>query len=884
MRGVRRVFRLPLFRRGDVNRAVDEELTFHLSMREARLRASGLAGEEAARAARARFGDLKAIRQECLRESDGLARKDRALMLIDDLRKDAHFAIRSLVRAKGFAAAIILTLALGIGANTTIFSIINAVVLHPVRGVVQPDLLFELSDVQSYPEFRDLTQRLSNLPLAASSERRIALGRGAEAEHTTGALVTGNYFDVLGVKPALGRLLQRSDDVAGAAPVAVLTHEYWTRALGGEASIIGRTVTVNGAPVTVVGVAPADFRGMHLGVVPAIWVTVHAWPLITPSTQRSARIEERGWGWLQVVGRRTPDVSLEQIHSIVATVMSTLSEDGRDAVLSRSKPRPAQAAALPSNARDGVVRFVVVLAGVVILVLLTACANIAGLMLSRATFREREIGVRIALGAGRFRLVRQLLTESIVLSLAGGVAGLGVFALARAVLARTTLPGGISGSSIPLALNGELLAFAVAIAVVTGVMFGLLPAVQGTRPDTIAALKSASLRRGTWQHYLRGGLVTAQVAVALVLLVGTGLFSRALTQALSIDLGFKPEPLAMLSVDPGLAQLDPERTRAYIAAVTDRVSRMPGITGVSWQRTTPLDSDYDREQAQIEGYTPAPDERIRVEMNTVGAHYHDVMGMSLLSGRGFNERDITGAQPVVVVNETLARRYFAGRDPLGNHISMRRNRWLIVGVVRDMVYHEPNEPARPYAYFPTMQTGGLTPTMVIRAKGDPAALLSSVASAVRSVNPAVPVGNITTMSSYVRMIFAPQVAGAWLLGVFSLLALVVAAVGIYGIVAYAVSQRTREISIRLALGARGSSVLKLIVGSNLAFVALGIPLGVGLALLLARGLSRFLYGVSTSDAITLTSTSLLMLLIGLVAAYLPARRATRIDQNIVLRS
>jgi predicted permease len=689
---------------------------------------------------------------------------------------------------------------------------------------------------------------------------------------------------VLGLKPALGRLLVRSDDVAGAAPVGVLTHEYWTRALGRDASIIGRTVTVNGAPVTVVGVAPAAFRGMHLGVVPAIWMPVHAWPAITPSSQRSARIEERGWGWLRIVGRRPADASLEKIHALIATALSTLSEVTRAVVQERSRPRGVQAAALPPDAREGVVRFVAVLAGVVILVLLTACANIAGLMLSRATFREREIGVRSALGAGRFRLVRQLLTEAFVLSLAGAVAGLGVFALARALLGRTTLPGGVSGDTISLALNGQLLAVAVAIALITGLIFGLLPAVQGTRPDTIAALKNASTRRGTWQHYLRGGLVTAQVAVALVLLVGTGLFSRALNQALAIDLGYRTEPLAMLSVDPGLAQLEVAPTRAYIAAVTERVRTMPGITAVTWQRTTPLDNDFDREQAQIEGYTPARDERIRVEMNTVGPRYHEVVGIPLISGRGFNEQDVAGATPVVVVNETLARRYFAGRDPIGQHITMRRNRWLIVGVARDIVYHEVNEPGRPYAYFPMLQTGGLTPNLVFRAERDPGALLPSVVAAVRTVNPAVPVGNATTMSAYVRLVFAPQVAGAWLLGVFSLLALVVAAVGIYGIVAYAVSQRTREISIRLALGARGSSVLKLIVGSNLAFVALGIPIGIALATLLARGLSRFLFGVSTSDALTLATTSALMLLIGVTAAYIPARRATRIDQNLVLRS
>jgi len=376
MKGIRRIFRISLLRPRDVDREVDDEIAFHLSMREAKLRATGVPDDDAARIARDRFGNLAGIRDECVEESRQLAKQDRAFLFVDEARRDAIFAIRSLRRAKGFTAAVVLTLALGIGANATMYSIINAVVLHPVSGVRDPSTLFELGETMAYPDYRDLAERTPSIRLGAISERRIALGRGQAADHTTGALVSGNLFGIIGVRAEIGRVLNDRDDVAGAAPVAALTHEYWRRALGGDTSIVGRTVTVNGAPVTVVGIAAKNFRGLHLGPVPAVWLPIHSWSVIVPSSQQTLLIESRNWGWLRAVGRVPAGVSFDVAHNALTAGLIALDPGTPPFVIEqRARPRPAQAAALPTSAREGVVRFVAVLTIVVTLVLLTTCAD-----------------------------------------------------------------------------------------------------------------------------------------------------------------------------------------------------------------------------------------------------------------------------------------------------------------------------------------------------------------------------------------------------------------------------------------------------------------------------------------------------------------------------
>jgi predicted permease len=885
MKPIRKFFHLPFFRRTDVVRDVDDEIAFHIAMREHRLRASGTPTNEAEQLARARFGDVAAIREQCLDESERLARRERVAMWLEELKRDVIVSLRALRRAKAFTAAVVVTLALGIGANTTMFSIVGAVILHPIAGLPHPETLFEVGDGVAYPEYRDLARTASGIPLGALSERRIALGTGAAAEHVTGAIVSGNWFGVVGIRPALGRVINVRDDVAGAAPVTVLTHSYWTRALGGDSSIIGRTVTVNGAPVTVVGVAARDFRGLHLGVGPAVWLPIHAWPLIAPSSQRTLDIESRNWGWLRLVGRVPEGTTADGVQTQLARGMSALDPGVPPAVIAdRARPRFAQAVALPRGARDAVVGFVSVLTAVVVLVLLSACANITGLMLSRAAYREREIGVRMALGAGPGRLVRQLLTESIVLASFGGMAGIALFAALRAVLARTRLPGGIDGSAIALAVDTRLVVFAIVVTAVTGVLVGLVPALQAARADALSSLKGGRIR-GARQQRLRGTLVTAQVAIALVLLVGTGLFTRALSKAFAIDLGFRPEPLVTLSMDPGLTQFDAARSVAYFTSVLNRVSNLPGVRGATFTANTPLTNDRDRESATIAGYVPPPGERVMLERNAVGPRYHEIMGIPMVAGRGFDERDNAGRAPVVIINETAAKRYFAGRSAIDAYLTIDGTAFQIVGVARDAKYHELTESPSPYMYLPLLQGkgGAGSPTLVVRVAGDASRAIQSVAAAVRYVNPVVPVFGETTMEQRLRVILAPQLVGAWLLGAFGALALIVASVGIYGIVAYAVSQRTREIGVRMALGARAGSVLALVVRSEAAFIALGLPIGVVLSLLLGRAIGRFLFGVGTADPLTFAGMSLVMVVVGLVASLVPARRATQVDPLIALR-
>ena len=886
MNPIRRLFRLSLFRPCDVARDVDDEIAFHLSMREDKLRATGLPSGDASRVALARFGNINGIRDECLSESSRLARRERVALWFEELRRDTIVASRSLRRAKAFTAAVVVTLALGIGANTTMFAIVSAVILHPVSGVPRSESLFEVGDGVAYPAYRDIVQATPSVPLAAISERRIALGARSSAVRTTGALVSGNYFGVVGVRAAVGRTIEPTDDVAGAAPVGVLTHAYWMRHLGGNRSIIGRTVSVNGSPVTVVGIADEKFRGVHLGVVPDVWLPIHVWEIIAPSSQRSLRIESRNWEWLTLVGRVPMGMATTSVERAIARAFAVQDPGVPPAVvMEKARLRFAQAAALPRGARTAAVGFVFVLSAVVVLVLLTACANIAGLMLSRAAYREREIGVRIALGAGRARLVRQLLTEALVLSALGGLAGIALYATIRRLLASIRIADGIDGSAIHLAVDVRLGAFAIFVSVATGILVGLIPALQASRSDALSSLKGGRMR-GAHQQRLRGVLVTAQVAIALVLLVGTGLFTRALTKALSIDIGFRSDSLVMMTVDPGLAQLDGPRSREYFAAVLDRVAAVPSVLGASFTTNVPLGSDRDRESAEIPGYTPPPGIRVMLERNAVGPRFHTVMGIPILAGREFDAGDNESRPRVAIINETAAKRYFAGRRAIDAFVTISGTTFQIVGVARDTKYHTLTESPSPYVYFSLLQLKGTSagsPMLVVRTAGDATHILRRVVTAARDVNPAVPVFGESTMSQHLRRILAPQVAGAWLLGAFGALALLVAAVGIYGIVAYAVNQRTREIGIRMALGARGLSVLGLVVRGEAAFIALGIPIGLGSSLLLGRAMGRFLFGIGAADPFTFAMMSAVIIGVGAAASLIPARRAARIDPLIALR-
>jgi predicted permease len=886
MRGIRRIFRLPVEGPRDADDDVDEEIAFHLAMREATLRARGHSPQDASRLARNRFGNVDGIRAECVREYRSQTRTERVMQMLEEARRDAGFAVRSLWRAKTFSIAVILTLALGIGANATIFAVIEAVIMRPVAGVRDPGELFELGDALSYPAYRALHERLPALGLAAVSERRMALGTGAATDHTVGAMVSGNFFGTVGARAAIGRLLTAGDDTPGAPPVGVLAHAYWTRSLGSDSSIVGRTITANGAPITIVGVLAGDFRGMHLGEFPDVWMPIHAWPVIAPS-MGSSSIESTGWEWLRIIGRAAPGTPSSQLRRDIGAVLRENPDVRQEVIDQIATARPMQAAALSSGSRETVVRFSTILAVVVALVLLTACANIAGLLLARAAYREREIAVRIALGAGRGRLVRQLLTEAFVLAGIGGIIGLAGFAAVRLMLRGATLPGGIPGSSLALQLDMRVIGFAVLVTIVTGLLFGLMPALQASRPDTVSAIRGTSVVRGSRSQLLRGMLVAAQVAVGVVLLAGTGLFARALTRAFAVDLGFRTENLLSITVDPSLAQLDPPRAAAYVADVTARVAAIPGVRGVTWTDSPILTVDFNRYGAKISGYTPAPDERIRIETSVVGPRYHEVVGIGMVSGRGFEASDAAGAPPVVIVNETLARRYFADREVLGNTITMADKTVHIIGVARDAKYHGLNENPRPYAYIPMLQlpAGSVgVATLVARTASDPGPMVRPIVEAARASNRGVPVFAATTLSDHLRVVLAPQVAGAWLLGVFSALALVVAAVGIHGVVAYSVSRRTREIGIRMALGARAPTVLRLVMGGNLAFIALGIPVGVGLALVLARATTGFLFGVGPTDTLTFAGTAGLMVVIGVLASYIPARRAVRIDPLVALRT
>jgi len=550
-------------------------------------------------------------------------------------------------------------------------------------------------------------------------------------------------------------------------------------------------------------------------------------------------------------------------------------------------PRPLQSAALPTGAHDAVLRFAAILTGVVALVLITACANIAGLLLSRLANRDREIALRIALGAGRGRLARQLMTESMVLAVAGGVGAIVVFVVFMRAVQSVRLPGEITGEALNVVGDSNVLLFGILATLVAGLVVGLAPALHSSRTGTSSRLKGSGDIRGTLPNRLRSALVTAQVAVGLVLLVGTGLFARALNRALSVDAGFAMENVATVMVDPSLTRMPLDRAPAYYASVLQRVKAVPGVVDATWTGTLPLSQDSDRESVDVEGYTPPTGKQTSIETGYVGANYHKIIGIPLLRGRGFDERDTPSSQPVAIINETAAGRFFAKRNPIDASIRVGNKTFRIIAVARDIKYHSLNEEPRPYTYFALAQ-GAVTRVaagrVLFRTSVKAETVFPSITAAASTADASVPVYDARTIKSNLDSILAPQLAGTWLLGAFSILALVVAAVGIYGIVALSVSQRTREIGVRMALGSSGRAVVALIVRRNMMFVAIGIPVGLAIATTLGKALNRFLYGIPAADVITLATTSILMVVVAAAASIIPARRAVKINPTDALRA
>ncbi len=805
--------------------------------------------------------------------------------------QDIRYGLRKIVKAPGFALLAMLALALGICANTTIFSFINGLMLRPLAGVKEPDRLVAVytSDYSSglyggssYPDYLDFRSQADTFDgLAAYEETVLNISGDADAERLRGAYVTGNYFEVLGVKAALGRTLQLSDDVSGSQALTI-SDELWQRRFNSDPSIVGKTLKLHGKPYTVVGVTEPNFRGLRLGLPPQFWLSMSADASYTSSG--------RGDRGIELTGRLKPGITVAQAQTQLTTIAARLAQTypkTNMGTLERpNEPRPVTVmpeSRVEPSAQAAIKRVSLLLFVVVGLVLLIACANVANLLLARASVRRREIAVRLAVGASRRRLVRQLLTESVLLALLGGTAGL-ILTQWTAGFLPSFFPAN-DANGLDLSLDWRVLVFTAVVTLLTGVLFGLAPALQATRPNLVASLKddgnshSQRLRR----LGLRDILVISQLALSLVLLIGAALFVHSLRRAVAFDPGFASQNLLIASMETRGTGLNKQQGEALYQQVLERVGSLPGVNGVTLTRVVPIGGGQ-RRGVQLEGYQPQPNEDTELNTNVVGRDYFVTMGIPILQGRDFNSQDRDGTPGVVIVNEELARRYFAG-NAIGKHLRVGSAAPYreIVGIARTAKYRSLREQALPFIYIPLAQEYQAGMTLMVRTAGDPAASLAQVRNEMRAINKDVPVFSVQTMTERIGGQLASERMIAVLLSIFGGAALLLAAIGIYGVIGYSVAQRTREIGIRVALGAERRDILKLVVGQGMTLIFIGAALGLGLSLALTRVVQSQLFGISATDPLTFGAIVLLLVAVALMACYLPARRATKVDPLVALR-
>jgi predicted permease len=801
--------------------------------------------------------------------------------------RDLRHALRSLSRAPRFSAAAVLILAVGIGANCAIFSLIDAVLLRPLTGVGAPEALVSLrGDTLSYPQYRMLaTEARATLRLAASQVRAMSLVDAGEPEVVGGALASGNYFDVLGAKPALGRFFGSSEE-EGFHPVVVLSHRLWRERFGGDAAAVGRTVRLNGIPFEIVGVAPAGFRGVEFGAYPDLWVTIGAMPRLATGGLARLDIHSRNWGWLTLFGRLEPAATRAAASSAVATILrrdASAHGEPFDQSVWSLVPTRADAAGLAGKESTGGV--FAILAAAVAAALLIACANLANLLLARAAVRAREIAIRRALGASRARLVGQMLSESVLLALAGGALGLLAASWALSGLSGLGLWGEVTLGIFEPQIGVRVAAFALVASGLTGVAFGLLPALHASRAPIDSVLRSTASTLAP-RSLARGIFLGAQVAMCLALLACAGLLGRSIASALAIDLGFRPTGVTLAKVRLGLQRYDATRAAAFVEELPRRLSARPAVTAVSWTGILPLSGEESIETFEAGGYAPATGEKLATHVALVGAGYFRTLQVPLVEGREFEASDRLDASPVAVVNEAMAKRYWPGGSPIGRSLTFDRPR-RIVGVVHDARFGSLSAGAEPYAFAPILQypTGSLDDlTLLVRADVPPAVAAGWIRAAVRELDASVPVTAVQPYAEVIGELLLPQRAGAALLGIFGALSLLLAAFGIYAVVSYSVAQRTREVGIRIALGASQSSVRALVVRQSATPILIGLVAGVAMAAAAARLLAGLLYGVPPHDPITFGAAVLLLAASGLAAAWFPARRASRVDPIAAIRT
>lgn len=902
-----------LFRRSQVESELSEELQYHLDRQIEILTEQGLSSEEARTAALRRISDLDRQKEQC--------REVRGVGFIEDLIADARYALRSFRKSLSLVLVIVASLALGIGANTAIFSVINAVSLKmlPVRDPEQLVLLSWSS--KAWPEpfvesvegngGRDAGGLMSSNSFASDIYEEVKkqnnvfdqtfafaandhnvnveLNGAAESAHLQG--VSGNFFAGLGVSPILGREILPSDDSPSGSPVTVVSQEFWRKHFGSDTEVSGKTVTINGESVNIVGVAPPEFFGVTPGSPMDIYIPLsldsEQWTRLYPEAPLTS---PKTW-WLEIIGRLKPGVSQASARSEMQLIV--------DRSL-RARLKTATNAVVPdigmaptgrglNDLRNRFSTSLLLLMDMVGLVLLIACANVAGLLTARATARQKEIAVRLSLGASRGRIMRQLLVESVMLGMIGGCAGLLVSLWASSALVRL-LSSGRNPLYLPVGVDGRVLIFTGTVSVLSGILFGLMPAIAATRVSLAPTLKDStaqfSTRRGRFR--IGKGLVAGQVALSLLLLIGSGLLLRTLDRLQRVSLGFDQHALLTFEVRPGLNAYHDQRLITYYQELQRRLQSLAGVRAVAFTQHGPIDSGWSSNSPEIPGYT-APGQQVEVYRHLIGPGYFETLNVPVVLGRPITDQDTQASSKSVVVNQTLVRKYLHGDNPIGKHLVYGKNGRMgtfeVVGVAKDVKYGKIRNDVPPTAYWPYQQSTVISRDMIflVRTEGNPAAIANSVRQVCLDLDKDVPVVRMQTEEEVVNGSLFLERTFALLSSAFGALALLLACVGLYGTIGYAVTRRTAEIGVRMALGAERGRILRMILAEVSFVVIAGIMIGLPVSWATAKLLNHQLYELSPHDPLTVAGSSIVILAITLLAGYLPARRASRVNPTIALR-
>jgi len=872
-----------LFRRRRLEDELDEELRSHLEMAVELNVRKGMSAADARREALRSFGGVERTKE--------MYRDQRELPMVETAWQDLRFGLRMLWRSPGFSLLTILCLTLGIGANVAVFSWIEGILFRPYPAVVHQQQLFALTgnllgdvDLISWPDLLDL-QRSCTLvdSFIVTKITGTTLSIGDRAEVTTGSIVSANYFDAIGVHPILGRGFETGEDSGrNAHPMTVISYQLWKGRFKGDPQIIGKTQRLNGVMHTIVGVTPEGFYGTFVGWAMQFWVPAS---MEENFEAGGYKLEDRGARWIEAYVRLKPGVTLLQAQQEISAVAKKLENDypatnrGRGIKLWPLWQTPF------NNARTLLPTLEIMLA-VVVFVLLIACANVGNLLLVRSFARRHEMTVRLAIGAGRGRLLKQLFTEGLILSGFGAAGGILVAHWCRHALVLLFPARGGVAMHLPGEIDWRVLALSAGVCLLATLLLGLVPAIQTGRLDIAGALKSdsAGVIGGGRRAWVRSGLVVVQVSLSFVLLVGAGLLLQSLQRIRNFSPGFSTHDVLDTAVNLVSAGYDTQRAQTFQDELLERVKALPGVKSAAFARMTPLSyGSYSSTPIAVDGYQPPPEEQPTVQYNEVGPDYLATMGIPLVAGREFTRVDYEKSAPVAVVNETMVARYWPGRNPIGERLQVK-GRWTqVVGVAKDSKYESVREAPKPFFYVPLRQNFSRGAGLYIRTPLSPETMTTALAREVHTLDGNLALYEVITLQEQLDRSTSPQMVAVTLVGILGGLALLLAAIGLYGVMSYAVSQSTRELGLRMALGAGASNLLRLVLSRGLAMTAGGLSLGAAAALGLTRLLGNLLYNVSPRDPLAFGSALVVMTVAALAACFLPAWRATRTDPARVLR-